>query len=284
MYQLAATLALTIVLFFIIFSIYGLLVSIRPPKITSSLTPRDLGLTYEKATFITSDGVELAAWFTPSKGVATDKLIILLHGYPADKGNILPTVAFLAQDFNLLLFDFRALGESGGRYTTIGAREARDIEAAVSYATAKGFENIGVWGFSMGGAVALMSAAKIPAIGAVVADSSYAELSLAAQELYRNFGVLKYPLASLTGLWAKLFLGIDINEVSPRRAASGLTTPVLLIHNKDDQDIPFRHALLLKEALKNNQRAEFWFEGRGVHGALPAGYEERMRNFFLKHL
>ena len=35
--------------------------------------------------------------------------MILLHGYPADKGNILPVLAFLHADFNLLLFDFRYL-------------------------------------------------------------------------------------------------------------------------------------------------------------------------------
>jgi len=41
-----------------------------------------------------------------------------MHGYPMDKGNIFGMVSFLAKKYNLLLFDFRAMGKSEGFFTT----------------------------------------------------------------------------------------------------------------------------------------------------------------------
>lgn len=111
------------------------------------------------------------------------KTIILLHGYPADKGDILPSLAFLNERYNLFLFDFRYLGQSEGLYSTAGAKETDDLASAIEYLKSRGVEEVGVWGFSMGGAVALMSIKKIPEIKAVVSEASYANLGLMAREL-----------------------------------------------------------------------------------------------------
>jgi len=92
----------------------------------SSITPRNLNMPYEQVSFTTADGLSLRGWFILS-GKRAAKTLILLHGYPADKGNILPALAFLHADFNLLLFDFRYLGESDGSYSTAGAKEVEDL-------------------------------------------------------------------------------------------------------------------------------------------------------------
>src|SRR5262249_27488032 len=95
----------------IIISLWGFYSSIRPPKIISSVTPRDLKMNYDDVSFRTADGLTLRGWYIPAVQ-RTEKTLILLHGYPADKGNILPALSFLHEDFNLLLFDFRYLGKS----------------------------------------------------------------------------------------------------------------------------------------------------------------------------
>ena len=51
---------------------------------------------------------------------------------------------------------------------------------------------------------------------------------------------------------------------------------------KNDEVIPFKNALRLKEALKQNPQAEFWFEENLIHGAPGFGYGERIKNFFEK--
>ena len=266
----------------IIISLWGFYSSIRPPKIISSVTPRDLKMNYEDVSFRTADGLTLRGWYIPATQ-RTEKTLILLHGYPADKGNILPALSFLHEDFNLLLFDFRYLGKSEGNYSTAGAKEVEDLLAAIQFLKSRGVREVGVWGFSMGGAVALMAIEKAPEIRAVVSESSYASLAEMTFELLRIPG-LNYPIAYLVGLWAKLFLGIDVTEASPADRIRNTKIPILLIHSSADAVIPFSHARSLQQALAKNPNAEFWFHEQFAHGQLASDYKNRVRNFFLKHL
>jgi len=266
----------------IIISLWGFYSSIRPPRIISSITPRDLKMDYQDVSFKTADGLTLRGWYIPS-AKSTEKTLILLHGYPADKGNILPALAFLHEDFNLLLFDFRYLGKSEGSYSTAGAKEVEDLLAAIQFLKTRGIKEVGVWGFSMGGAVALMAIEKAPEIRAVISESSYASLAAMALELLR-IPLLNYPIAYLVGVWAKLFLGIDVREASPADRIRNTTLPILLIHSSADAVIPFSHARLLQQALAKNPNAEFWFNEQFAHGQFASDYRTRIKEFFLKHL
>lgn len=271
-----------IISFFLFTSLWGFYISVRPPKIHSPITPQDLELDYEDVSFVTNDNLTLRGWFLPSK-TSFAKTIILLHGYPADKGNILPALSFLNKKYNLLLFDFRYLGQSEGKYSTAGAKEVEDLRAAIRFLKTRGIQEVGVWGFSMGGAVALMAAKNTPEIKAIISEASYAKLNLMAPELYR-LPALRYILGFLTELWARIFLGINVKEVSPSESVKNLTVPILIIHSKNDNVIPFAHALLLQDALKNNPRAEFWFEENLAHGQLGGEYQKRIEEFFEKNL
>jgi len=271
-----------VIFFFLFGSLWGLYISVRPPKIISNITPKALGLDYEEVSFVTEDNVTLRGWLIPHKQASRAKTIIALHGYPADKGNILPAIAFLSQRYNLLLFDFRYLGESGGPYSTVGAKETKDLRSAIAFLKARGVNEVGIWGFSLGAAVALMTAPEAPEIRAVVSESSYAQLDLLASALYQ-IPVLNYPLGWLTSVWAKVFLGISLKNVSPKDSAQNLNIPVLVIHSKADHVIPFQHALLLQESLKDNPKATFWFHDDLFHGQFGAEYQKRIADFFAKN-
>jgi dipeptidyl aminopeptidase/acylaminoacyl peptidase len=274
--------ALAIAGFLIVLSLFGFYQAIRPTRILSDLMPGDLSLPFESVQFRTSDGIMLRGWLIPSRE-ATRKTVILLHGYPADKGDVLPSHAFLHERYNLLLFDFRSLGQSEGRYSTAGAREVEDLLAAMEFLKSRGLEQVGVWGFSMGGAVALMAVGRAANIKAVVAEASYSSLDAMARNLF-PVPILRYPLAFLTGIWAKLFLGIDLRDVSPLRMVRQASIPILLIHSPADPVVPFSHALTLQEALKHNRHAEFWFPAGLTHGALAPEYQQRIKNFFARNL
>lgn len=273
--------------FLILFSLYGFWVAVHPPKYITNLTPKDLGWEFEEVSLTTEDGVRLAAWRVPSEQ-KSDKVIILLHGYPADKANLLNWSEFLHQDFNLFFLDFRYFGKSEGKLTTIGWKEVEDLKAAIDYLENEGFTKIGVMGFSLGGAVSILAATKDARIKAVVSDSAYANLDLMGHEFYRNLFVLKYPLTYLTKLWAQIFLGINATEAAPEKAAKNLKMPILLIHSQSDQTISFENAQRLKAALQNNPKAEFLFLEEGIHGALPPNllddYQSKVINFFQRNL
>lgn len=263
-------------------SLWGFYSAIRPFKITSSVTPENYGIAYENISFKTKDNLLIRGWFIKNAHPHA-KTIILLHGYPADKGDILPATLFLHKTYNLLYFDFRYLGESEGFYSTIGKNETLDLLAAIQYLHTRHINEVGVWGFSLGGAVALMTAPYAPEIKAIVAESSYARLDWMAYDYYR-IPLLKYLLGELTRFWAWVFLHYDIREVSPAFSAEKLSIPVLLIHSREDNVISFENALLLKNALSHNKNTETIFIDHGRHGEHFQNYDKVIQKFYDTNL
>ena len=278
-----------IILYFAVFTAGLLGVSLwsawlvtHPARIESGLSPKNFNLAFEEVALVAKDGVSIAGWFVPAPATQKPALVIL-HGYPAEKGDMLFIASALHPDFNILLIDFRYFGKSGGDYTTLGTKERLDLEAAIDFLESRGFKKAGVLGFSLGGATAIMQAERDPRIAAVVSYASFADLTILGKETYRTLPVIREILVPLMKFWAKIFWGVAAHP-APEEAARRLTTPILVVHTKPDEQIPFRHAELLKNALQNNPRAEFYFPDKGLHGELPADFEEKVKNFFLKYL
>jgi dipeptidyl aminopeptidase/acylaminoacyl peptidase len=64
----------------------------------------------------------------------------------------------------------------GGKYVTLGALEQKDVVSVVNFATVRSdvdANRIGILGISMGGASAILAAAKDKRIRAVVHDSGF---------------------------------------------------------------------------------------------------------------
>jgi uncharacterized protein len=266
---------------FVLLSLVSFWLAVRPPRVAIPLRPEDFGLAVEAVTITADDGVKLAAWLLPRPGAPA---VVLLHGYPAEKADMLPIAAALAPRFTILLLDQRYFGKSGGRVTTIGFRERGDLRRAIDFLAARGVREVGVFGFSLGGAVALLTAAEDSRIRAVAAYAPFADLRMLGHELYGWLWVLKYPFVGLLRGWSLLFLGHDITAVSPERAAAVLSIPVLLIASREDEQIPFHHAERLRQALARNAQAEFVMMDHGRHGEPPAGFPARLAQFFLLYV
>jgi pimeloyl-ACP methyl ester carboxylesterase len=215
-------------------------------------------------------------------------VVIVLHGYPYDKANVLGSTPFLHRHYDLLLLDFRYFGQSDGAMTTLGHREWQDVLAAVEYARERGASSIGLWGFSLGGAVALISLAHSDAIAAVTADSPFSDMGSMVMDYYRYIPIANHALAGLTDVLSRVVLGVAPGNVSAARAVAGSTTPVLLIHSSVDRTIPVDHFHRLKDALARNPNAEFWLLDNAHHGMSQSSdqalYERRVLDFFARHL
>ena len=262
--------------------------AVRPNLIKSDLTPNDLGLAYEEAHFITEDGVELAGWFIPHQadGEPLDpdeaQTIVALHGYPADKGNILPISAGLSEEYNLFMFDFRYHGESGGSYSALGSKETKDMRAALDWLSSeKNIEQVGVWGFSFGASIALMAAEDMDEIVAVYAESGYSDLYKLAQETVA-VPILDRILVETAHAMA-LMLGINIKDTSPVEVAGDIEAPVFLSHSKDDRVIDFSHAKELEAALGDNLVGFDIGEDR-AHGEIDGDSFEQVETFFKDYM
>jgi pimeloyl-ACP methyl ester carboxylesterase len=132
--------------------------------------PNDLPFEVEEVKFRSTDGLQMAGWYVPSKNGAT---IILLHGYGGNRlGTRWYAEKLVAAGYGVLMYDERASGESEGTYRSYGWEDTRDVGGAITFLKERtGTETkIGIAGCSIGGQIALQSASYYPEIGAVWAD------------------------------------------------------------------------------------------------------------------
>lgn len=258
-------------------ALYSLL---HPPQVGGQTTPSDLGLDHEHRRLTTTDGVELDAWIVPAAN-DTDSAIVVAHGYPASKADVLPLAAPLADDHHLVLVDHRGLGNSTGQ-TTVGIREPLDVDAGIQAAAdIDNVTTIGLLGFSMGGAASLQ-AGDDPRVDAIVTQAAYSDLESLASANFRGLGPLAGPMGSLLVTYAG-WQGLEADQARPVDDIRELDIPVFLIHARDDSTIPLEHGQRLAEA---GPTAKLWVVDRSAHGTahLHPDWEPRVRGFFHEHL
>lgn len=285
----------------ILVPLLNLLFGIHPFTYNTDTDPSRYGLSYERVEFTTKDQVTLRGWFIPASPSAHNPgqeiteekkpvpTIVVGHGYPFDKANILGHVIFLHQRFNLLLIDFRYFGESDGWMTTLGIREQLDVRAALDYLQQRKDidpTRIGAMGFSMSGAIFIV--AQDPRIQALVADSPYASLpKIVERQFFFIPDPLNWALVSLTSWYAKILLGLDLEQTSPENTIHSLSTPLLLIHGQADSQIPVEHARIL-QTNANPELTTLWLIPDADHGHAHAiagmTYELRVLDFFTTHV
>jgi len=256
---------------------------------------RDLGQRpeppYEDVAFPSAvDGALLSGWYLPAAGDG-GRCIIIVHGFLNDRqvhGRGLPlALALRAQGFDVLLFDLRGQGRSGGGAFTFGAREQWDVAGAVRFVRERGARHIGLLGYSSGAFASILAAADDPGIDAVVADSALADLHayLEGQVLARSHLGPYYAEYALT--WYRWLTRSDERVVRPAAVISRLAPrPVLLIHGMADRVIPVAESQKLLAAAEGNPRAELWLVpgGRHTHSyeADPAAYVARVVRFLAE--
>jgi hypothetical protein len=106
-----------------------------------------------------TDGVDL---FCTLLGRNPEKAVVVAH--PAVVGGYYVDVVALAEvlsgSFSVVLFDFRGHGRSTGRCPLGFLKVSEDLEAVVERVRGMGFKQIGVAGFSLGAAAAMLLASR----------------------------------------------------------------------------------------------------------------------------
>lgn len=124
----------------------------------------------------TSRGTTCAAWHVPAVA-ASGTWIVMAHGFSLTRHDGLLDYArvFSAAGADVLVFDHRFLGDSGGQpRQRVRLREQRaDWRAAVAQARGLGAEKVVLWGFSMSGAHVVQTAMTDPGIAAVLAHAPF---------------------------------------------------------------------------------------------------------------
>lgn len=267
--HLAFKLVLYAVLVVISLDAFILYMNSHPPKYPLYISPSKFGLKYEDISFGTTDGVGLKGWFIKGNGKGELPTLIICHGLGANRSDFTELAAGLSRGgYNILLFDFRGHGESDRKASSFGYLEQNDLIGALKYVKSRegvDRKRIGVYGFSMGGAVAILVASKTDEIKAVISDSSYTSLREQGKGLFKDSFLPSFLfLPPLIWMYEVVF-HVDADEMSPVSAVSKMSPRgVMVIGGGADEQMPSSDAMRLFAAA--NEPKELWLIPGAVHG------------------
>lgn len=209
-----------------------------------------LDIPFERVQFPTEGGLVLRRWFFPARSPKAPA-IVYAHGSGKDWEEGIPLVPFLHEaGYGVLLFSYRGHGSSdpAGPGHTYGFAESKDVEAAIRYLRGRDdVTGIGVIGYSLGAASAILAAARTPDVKAVVAVAPFAcpeELWLVHKPVF-----VPEPLSRLVLRMVEWHKGIKLDSSCPEEAARRIPPrPLLIIQGTEDRHIPAENARRLARA------------------------------------
>jgi uncharacterized protein len=253
-------------------------------------SPGEYGLSYEDISFTSAvDNIPLKGWFIDTPG---EDAIVVLHGSNSARDNYMNmemSRELAVRGYDILLFDFRGHGESGGDTFSLGNWETRDVAGALSYLKKRGAERVGVYAHSMGAATALLAAPGHPEVSTIVADSSFARLTTMIDDRVKQGTPFTDIIHPGVMAMSEIAFGTDPADTQPVLAISRLKDrSILLIHSSGDTVIPPSESQKLYEAGAGNPNLELWVAPGVGHTTAFAdnreAYVERVTAFFGSHL
>jgi uncharacterized protein len=212
--------------------------------------PAALQLPVQRAAIRTEDGVTLASWVIPAAPDSTGYWLLICHGNAgnlSEFGRPAHYAGLRALGLNLLAFDYRGYGESEGAPSEAGLY--KDADAAYRYlreergvASAK----IVVFGHSLGSAVAVDLAGRVPIAGLIL-EGALTSVLERGQELY--------PYIPVRWIGRSRYASID--------KISRVRVPKLFLHARADDVIPLAHGRRVFEAALEPKT---FVELKGGHG------------------
>ncbi len=260
------------------------------PKVVSAQTPATLyNWAFSRVSFPATDGVPLVGWWIPSSKGESRQTVLLCPGSNADKASQLFLVKQLVPDgYNVLVFDFRAHGESGGQLCSFGDLERNDVLGAMRWLRKnhpRASRRVAGVGVSTG-AAALLAAAADPSpegqnIDAIAVYDTFDRLDNQVDSMVQTF--VPAPL----GWFVKKFglqmadyqVGAKLTAFAPSTDIQSISVrPLLVIHGIEDELIPFDEGQALYDSA-SEPKLNLWIEqcnhDKALHSKRAADFVKR---------
>lgn len=218
----------------------------------------------------------------------SDSVIIICPGFYNSKDNrwMRKAADMMLSRYDVLIFDFRGHGSSGGLYTW-SAKEYMDVDTVITFARSLGYKKIGILAFSLGAAAALNAEAAGNTVDSMVlisCPSDFASINFHFWEpgmfsdLMDNVDCKWQGKGARTG---NFFLAKTRPIDSIRQIKD---TPILLIHGDRDWVVKPRHSKKLFGAAATSLKRLEVIKG-GLHAerliqANPAEMKELILGWF----
>ncbi len=231
--------------------------------------PEDWGTTYEEMMSLLPkpevvnisgfEGIELHGQFFDISE-ENKCLYIFVHGWGRNWANMLKYYPMVDEcGCDVLMYDHRVHGASGGEYPTGGIKEAEDLLLVTEWMSRnKGFKwhQIAWLGSSWGAATSLTAGAadKDPAF--IVADAPFQDwYSAVFERAIRDYGAGIKAIAPGVMQVVNMRAGVNYKDASAREKAKNIKEPVLLIHSEGDLETSSEQSVNISKNL--NKRSEF---------------------------
>jgi pimeloyl-ACP methyl ester carboxylesterase len=198
----------------------------------------------EELALLTEDGINISV---SHFGNGKPNVCVLAHGFMGSKQRpyITGLTEKLSQYFDVITFDFRGHGESGGVHS--GTNELYDIKAVVDYASDYGYEKIAFVGFSLGGIQGIYAAAKFHNVDALVTVGTPADTEAIIPNAKWLFWLANNRFGRIVlQFWVRLDGSAEfprpvtvVGQVSP--------IPILIVQGRDDTLVELKEAQTLYE-------------------------------------
>ncbi|GAA4823144.1 alpha/beta hydrolase [Algivirga pacifica] len=245
----------------------------------------------KQISFLSFDDIPIKGNLLYAEGKEVKGTIILLHGIRSGK-ECYTTVSkkLSVAGYHTVAIDLRGHGESGGKYCTFGIKEKQDVSALIDYLNQEEgiTDHIGVWGRSLGGAVALQAMAVDRRIVFGVVESTFSDFRKIIGDYSRYY--LNFDLKPLTAYLVNRAGAIGDFDPSKARTVEyckQIQQPVFFAHGDADQQINIENGRINFTALASTDKEFTTIEGAGHLNVWELGggaYFQKVLGFISRKL
>ncbi|OHX68363.1 alpha/beta hydrolase [Flammeovirga pacifica] len=214
--------------------------------------------------------------------------MVMVHGVTHDRWRMMRYAQiYLKNGIDVVLYDHRKHGLSGGNEVSFGFFESQDLDKIVHWTRKQRPQHlIGAHGESLGAATVCMHSGKNEeshSVNFYISDCAFSDtkelLVLRAKE---DFGMPNIGFVGTTSLVAKLRAGFYFGDASPRTRVAQSKVPFLFIHGKSDTYIPKEMSEEMYQ-MKSQGSKFIWLVENAEHAksitVAPTKYENKVMEF-----
>jgi fermentation-respiration switch protein FrsA (DUF1100 family) len=184
---------------------------------------------------------------------STNRTVIFCHGVTWTLWGMAKYMhSFVEKGWNIVAYDSRGHGESGGGRPSYGFYEKHDLKSVEDWTISRfpETEKLGLFGESMGASTVLQFAPMSTHTDFMILDSPYSDLT----ELCRTRlawagvpGVFIPAVLFFAGLYIRAAEGFSLSDVSPQNGLARTSIPAMFFHGNDDEQVPVSMSVKMHE-------------------------------------
>ncbi len=252
---------------------------------------------WKEVSFPSTDGFQVYAYLTEPKGESKFPIVVLVHGGEHGSASSYQRHAFLFlnQNFATLAVDYRGSSRHGESYKDAAdpaGKEIDDVLKAVQYASNLPTTSaVGLMGSSHGAFISGNVLTRTSLVNAATLNFGGYNFQTLFEEWQKSNSPVAQKKVEIWGPVVQSEGSAEARALSPIYNTDKINTPLLLIHGKQDQVIPYQESVNFYDELKKHGKTvTLKLYPNGPHGFIfqtdqeSESALETTESFFKKYL